>query len=645
VLAVVISSCNWFSNYPTSVRSALDLAGENRGELLEVIHHYSENPGDSLKLEAAYFLIGNMPGHEFQVESDIFEPALDSAAKYSEIFDGMEYFRDEVHSIRREHPREFDNDSAVVDLEHVTADFLIENINLAFEAYRRIPQEHRSSYDLFLKYVLPYRVSDEPLEFDNRKRQYQNYQWVYDEFEAGRPTHEVIQAVLDSVELGLMFLETGYPGRFTARQVETTRFGICADLVNYTANLFRAIGIPTSNDLTPHWGNRHTLGHNWLAFPSEDSMLAMGMPDENRLDRLYKYESMPKAYRHTYADHDEVYPFVADVTEQYKESNRIRIVNRWNKDPAGQPVYLAVIDRRRGWLPLDKAEESAGDRFTFEDIAPHVVFLAGFYDETNTLQPLNYPFTVDDDNTVNYFDLGSEATIDSAILKRKYPPYFVSWWEAKLLSIEAVNGLKIQASNNESFQPHRDLLTISDFNTTQIKNIPLAYEGEYRYYRIIRPDTTTWVWLAKLRFNADQPYRQVQARNLEGSFEMAKLQDEDPLSYNGGRGVEVRYSFPEPVKVNSIDIQPRNDDNHIRIGDIYELMYWDKEWRSLGQKVADDTTLVYRNVPANALFWLRNHTRGKEEHVFTITAEGKQWWPGISNISMPLPWMEPTTEF
>jgi hypothetical protein len=74
-------------------------------------------------------------------------------------------------------------------------------------------------------------------------------------------------------------------------------------------------------------------------------------------------------------------------------------------------------------------------------------------------------------------------------------------------------------------------------------------------------------------------------------------------------------------------------------------MYWDKTWHSMGQKVADDTKLIYRDVPANALFWLRNHTRGKEEHVFTITGNGEQWWPGVSNIKMPLPWMRPSKEY
>ena len=48
----------------TAVEKALDEAGDNRLELLKVIDHYRNGAGrDSLKLEAAMFLIGNMQGH------------------------------------------------------------------------------------------------------------------------------------------------------------------------------------------------------------------------------------------------------------------------------------------------------------------------------------------------------------------------------------------------------------------------------------------------------------------------------------------------------------------------------------------------------------------------------------------------------
>ena len=75
-------------------------------------------------------------------------------------------------------------------------------------------------------------------------------------------------------------------------------------------------------------------------------------------------------------------------------------------------------------------------------------------------------------------------------------------------------------------------------------------------------------------------------------------------------------------------ILPINDDNCIRDGEIYELLYWDNKWISIGKQMGSAKTyqLTYNNVPTNALFLLRNLTKGKEERIFTYE-NGKQiWW-------------------
>ena len=49
-------------------------------------------------------------------------------------------------------------------------------------------------------------------------------------------------------------------------------------------------------------------------------------------------------------------------------------------------------------------------------------------------------------------------------------------------------------------------------------------------------------------------------------------------------------------------------------------------WRSLGKQTATDYVLKYDNVPDNALLWLRNYSRGKEERAFYYKG-GKQVFP------------------
>lgn len=87
----------------------------------------------------------------------------------------------------------------------------------------------------------------------------------------------------------------------------------------------------------------------------------------------------------------------------------------------------------------------------------------------------------------------------------------------------------------------------------------------------------------------------------------------------------VGLDFGKPETISKVVYAPRNDNNYIDRGNLYELFYWDNEWKSLGEKVATDQILVYDRVPANSLLFLKNHTKGIEERIFTYE-NGEQIW-------------------
>ena len=67
-------------------------------------------------------------------------------------------------------------------------------------------------------------------------------------------------------------------------------------------------------------------------------------------------------------------------------------------------------------------------------------------------------------------------------------------------------------------------------------------------------------------------------------------------------------------------IQPENLSVQMNIGHCYvEQKDYEEAltegWKSLGKQRADTTCLDWI-VPDNALFWLRDLTRGREEHIF-----------------------------
>src|SRR5690606_1691250 len=119
--------------------------------------------------------------------------------------------------------------------------------------------------------------------------------------------------------------------------------------------------------------------------------------------------------------------------------------------------------------------------------------------------------------------------------------------------------------------------------------------------------------------------------NIKSPVPVVAPFDEDPLTFAWGEDFYLGMEVSRPEKLAQIGFQARNDDNHIRPGDTYHLYYWEKDWLSLGSKLATDTVIYYNQLPKNALFLLKNKTRGTEEHVFIINEHKQQIWIGSDN--------------
>lgn len=65
--------------------------------------------------------------------------------------------------------------------------------------------------------------------------------------------------------------------------------------------------------------------------------------------------------------------------------------------------------------------------------------------------------------------------------------------------------------------------------------------------------------------------------------------------------------------------------NHIIKGNNYELFYWDKEWKSLGEKIGTTNFVIYKNVPTDFLLLLRNRTGENVERIFTYERVQQIW--------------------
>lgn len=80
-----------------------------------------------------------------------------------------------------------------------------------------------------------------------------------------------------------------------------------------------------------------------------------------------------------------------------------------------------------------------------------------------------------------------------------------------------------------------------------------------------------------------------------------------------------------PQNVEAVAFIPRNNDNFVWPGDHYQLLYFDsveKGWKEVDRAIAENHSLTF-DAPENALYWLRDLTKGHEEQPF-IWRNGKQ---------------------
>ena len=161
-----------------------------------------------------------------------------------------------------------------------------------------------------------------------------------------------------------------------------------------------------------------------------------------------------------------------------------------------------------------------------------------------------------------------------------------------------------------------------------------------RYVRV-RPAAGNVVNLAELEFFADEARQEKLPYNVLScgkphytvgiNYPATHLQDGNILTnyISSETDVPVVVDFGCPVALRAAVLTPRNDDNFVRPGETYELFYQDgaNGWVSLGRQVAAGEVLEYDEVPDNALLWLRNLTKGREEQVFRwVDTDGRYSW-------------------
>lgn len=397
-------SCGSSGSYEEGLLEyALSQAGDNRKELEYVIEHYE---GDSLKREAARFLIRNMIYHFG-----------------------------------------YDRRDQVPDITSISSNYLIDNIELAFQVWPK-PWNEKVSFENFCRYILPYRsLYEQPSGL--REELMKTYLPLLDSLRIDNTYDAVmmLQKILRTKVAYDEVIPTYYP---TAEEIHQTGLGRCDGMVLYGIHFMRAVGIPT---VAEHivWTRRNGE-HYWCAFLNEDGRFLPFAPENEGPDSLIHNLTRPfltpaKVYRYGFAPLNPVMiessdgyrtflknPLLTAVTEQYLPPvTDIHMVCDFPTRSERAPVYLCTYNYGK-WKPFAMSER-IGDRCTFPEIVGDDVFIVAEYDKDayGFLRFITYPFHVSGDGTITKIKPDPARTdsifIASDNLYQQKVPHTLYYWE------------------------------------------------------------------------------------------------------------------------------------------------------------------------------------------------------------------------
>ncbi len=390
--------------YPEEVRQALKLAGPNRGELEKTLKHYRQT-GDSLKLKAAFYLIGNMS------DKGYFIYTLKDTAGNEVAFNVLDYpdYRtmvaawDSIAAIRGE--LDFEKKEFIKDLHVIKSEFLIRNIDLAFEAWQKKPWARFLTFEQFCRYILPYRGSNEPLE-DWRSYFYEKYQWLDSAFASSNDVAQIAAAINNDLKSWFKFDDRFYrhPTDQGLKEMLRNKMGRCEDMANLAIFAMRANGLAVTSDYTPYWADAAN-NHAWNALIDSSGRAIPFMGGLFNPGAYSLPNRIAKVYRKTFEHHKENLIFKVknrrkiprwlagksyiDVTTQYVPTANVELTLEKERPDSVRFAYLCVFNSGE-WKAIHWAEIKE-DRAVFTDMGKDLVYLPAYF-LNQTIVPAGPPF-------------------------------------------------------------------------------------------------------------------------------------------------------------------------------------------------------------------------------------------------------------
>lgn len=617
-LTCILSVCLLIS-CTDRLQQALDFAGDNRNELEKVLEHYSAS-GDEEKLRAAEFLIKYMPGHKSMIGD---------YASYYEAADSLFNSNESPEEAFKKLPalsKEYDNRiSYDFDSRVISAEYLINNIDLAFRQWREGEWARHIDFEEFCEWLLPYscgqnhpldnwRIDLEPLAKGNIDRLHE----CEDFNRVTRAAICIVNDLLIEMNGNQRWYHDDYghniydPSIFVKMPVAT-----CQDYCEVAMRVMLSKGIPVGIDYTTQWPDRF-YGHYWASFPNHRGKTTLFNPFSSNPDfPHYPNYSFSKVFRRTYAPNKELMSllkcsdvtlsdlrtdvFFKDVTDEYMETVDLKVPLLRSVGILGKHVYIAVFNDLE-WKPVywGKARMRTAN---FANMGRNVTYIV-LSREDDKLVPISNPFYVDYDGKVNEIYTNFEGTTDVEIW-RKSPMYQHVYRVRKY-----IKGGYVEGSDNPDFRNSEIVAKLPEWSLTSGK-VSVTQSKPYRYWRLCA-DNGRKCDMAEMFF-VDNNGAFTKPTNINA------LVDGDPLtnySPDEDKLIEI-VDLGAPVCLKEIMYIRRGDGNAIVPGDEYEIYYWhDFKWNLHTSVKASDVCLSVSGLPTGALYYIKGISRGMQNRIF-----------------------------
>lgn len=629
------------------MRLVRERAGANWGELEKVIERY-ELEGDLQKVKAVDFLIRNMPYHSY----------LDS--------EGLQRSKEWFRHVRHRSPDDYkmisDSLADIIDIsagmkriwdvQVLDSAFLCDNIDMAFKVWREQPWGKNVDFDSFCENILPYRIGDEvPQSW--RKEYYDRYHHIIDGFvssadsldiEDPAEAYKYVEYAMRDINPPLYTSISPFSFPHVGPETALYNSGTCLAMCDFMMYVCRSLGIPLTLN------NRLNDGHHWTTCIGKNG-------DEHTMSYLYKPvvpnyadpvsdEVKTRVYRLRYAVNKEELgrmrrgreklplhfriPLYENVTSHYTDQfvDELVIPDAWFKDNiyAGTVMYLCSI-KKDSWTPEEFTRKGLL-KTVFSDIQKGEVLCVAV-NENGVYRPVTDPFMlVPYSDEVRFFV--QDGIHENVVLKSKYHLER----DENDYRQRMVGGV-FEGALYPDFRNADTLLVISEKPDRLYTTAKVFDSGSYRYLRY-RGAAGSFCGVAEITFYGEDglplEYLSVSGTsNIEDpKHEFFNVYDgnpstsfEYPIEDGGWAGIELK----EAARVSRIVYTPQNTVNYIYAGDEYELLYYDDGWKSLGVRTAVSDSLLFRNVPSGNLLYLKNHSAGVQEMVFTYE-DGRQVFYG-----------------